>query len=887
MTHRKKNDPLIEGFCEKQIQDGPWTVDLDGFFSVSSRLDRGPWITPWIPTAVMPPTQVDPFWMPGVLPMPTGRLSIEDMSSDDDAEPEIRYPIGSKKKSGKLNVAPPAARGKLARGGASSRAPQAPDAPGHGGAAPAAVETSGQEPAKCSSPLRKPQRLRADPAPSKRRRSLSGNVSEAPAASLPSGAMAASGAKASADALAAAAAEVEPSAAAATAAVRSGAASSKGSGGRGNRGGRASSAGGGRASGAAGGGDTLLNMLQKRKLCGTGAADLSEDSEGVNLVSPPGESPRRQSPRLNKERSPEPIPQPPAPAFGASRGDEGGATDDGEAEEVGEDVDQVYADAEEFPEVEGGEDEDEDDDGEAEEACEFDDDGDVDPVAAARTAAEHSDSDAPPASDEEDAPDKVEVNYNMGTTNGDRFLSNALNVLNLQGGEKLFLGRGQFGNTKLWQQLADQLGVDMTNLRRRVWLGPTKSPKKKADYVSLMQERMPYFRSTHADGESGGTKDRTPVEVMVETLIQACDAAQERKETDEKTAAADAAKRASKQDAQNRAFQGSAGRGAKRHKHPQGTPAAGTGPPPASADDKSRGSTSGSTGNKKGRPVQGKKFGYGGGTTGKGFTGHPALHRLKMETVVQKAWWELDQAELIFYKANPTPITEATTESDDWPRGYKVENIDGVLKWKRLHRHEDNYFVFIGLISEDQTVDLETYMDWLHQQEPQTVAAVAVLHGALDAQPPVSTRDRADAMGEMAEGLRRSAELNAEVMKEAISDRAASRKDNHSEAERVRNATAVEAERVRNAAAVESQKVRDAAALEAAADRLQKKQEGDSMREVLLAAIGGGRAGSAAAGASSSPTTRERMLKLNELLADGLVSKEEFDVKRQAIIDNL
>ena len=46
----------------------------------------------------MPPTQVDPFWMPGVLPMPTGQLRIEDMSSDDDAEPEIRAPIGSKKK---------------------------------------------------------------------------------------------------------------------------------------------------------------------------------------------------------------------------------------------------------------------------------------------------------------------------------------------------------------------------------------------------------------------------------------------------------------------------------------------------------------------------------------------------------------------------------------------------------------------------------------------------------------------------------------------------------------------------------------------------------------------------------------------------------------------
>ena len=69
----------------------------------------------------------------------TERLRISDMSSDDDAEPEIRAPIASKK--GKLNVAAAAARGKLARGGASSRAPHAPDAPGHGVAAPAAVET--------------------------------------------------------------------------------------------------------------------------------------------------------------------------------------------------------------------------------------------------------------------------------------------------------------------------------------------------------------------------------------------------------------------------------------------------------------------------------------------------------------------------------------------------------------------------------------------------------------------------------------------------------------------------------------------------------------------------------------------------------------------------
>ena len=845
----------------------------------------------------MPPTQVDPFWMPGVLAMPTERLCISDMSSDDEAEPEIgRPPIASKKK-GKNNVAAAAGRVKLVRGGASSRAPHAPDAPGHGVAAPAAVETSG-EPAKSSSPLRKPPGLRAKPAPSKRRRSLSGNVSEAPAASLPSGAMAASGAKATADALVAAAAAVEPSgtAEAVAAAVRSGAASYKGSGGKGSRGGRASGAGGGRASTAA---DTLLDMLKKRKLGRKGAADLSEDSE-VNLVSPPGESPRRQSPRLTSGRSPEPRAQPPAHAFGASRGDEGGAAEDGDAEKVHEEGEEdVDQDGGEFPEVEGGEeeeeeeeeeddDDDDDDDGDGE--VEVEGDAEVDEGVAARAAAEHSGEDAPPASEEEDEEDKVEVNYNMGTLNGDRFLYNALNVLNLQGGEKLFLGRGQFGNSKLWQQLADQLGVDMTNLRRRVWLGPTKGPKKNkaTDYLSLMQIRRPFYRSTHADGESGGTKDRTPVEVMVETLIGACDAAQEGKESEQKSAAADAVKRANKQAGLGRAFAGSAGRGAKRHKHvPQGTPAAGTGPAPASADDKSGGSTGGSTGNKKGRPVGGKQFGYGGGSTGRGFTAHPALTRLKMETVVQKAWWELDQAELIFYKMHPTPITEATTESEDWPRGYKVENIDGVLKWKRLHRHEDNYFVFIGLISEDQITDLETYMDWLQQQEPQTVAAVALLHGALDAQPPVSTRDRADVMGEMAEGMRRSAELNAEVMNAAISDRAASRKDNHTEAERVRNATAAEAERVRNAAAVESQKVRDAAAVEAAADRLQKKEEADSMREILLAAIGGGRAGSTAAGASSSTTTRERMLKLNELFEHGLVSKEEFDAKRQAIIDNL
>ena len=109
------------GFVKSKstVDRGPWT--WTGFFPSRPgwTVDRG-----WIPTAVMPPTQVDPFcfWMPGVLAMPTERLRISDMSSDDDAEPEIRAPIASKK--GKLNVAAAAARGKLARGGASSRAPE-------------------------------------------------------------------------------------------------------------------------------------------------------------------------------------------------------------------------------------------------------------------------------------------------------------------------------------------------------------------------------------------------------------------------------------------------------------------------------------------------------------------------------------------------------------------------------------------------------------------------------------------------------------------------------------------------------------------------------------------------------------------------------------------
>ena len=40
-------------------------------------------------------------------------------------------------------------------------------------------------------------------------------------------------------------------------------------------------------------------------------------------------------------------------------------------------------------------------------------------------------------------------------------------------------------------------------------------------------------------------------------------------------------------------------------------------------------------------------------------------------------------------------------------------------------------------------------------------------------------------------------------------------------------------------------------------------------------------------GSSLSAPSAAYPPRMNELLADGLVSKEEFDVKRQAIIDNL
>ena len=498
---------------------------------------------------------------------------------------------------------------------------------------------------------------------------------------------------------------------------------------------------------------------------------------------------------------------------------------------------------------------------------------------AAREAAEFSGSeDAPPPSDTGDVDGKVEVNFNMGTIEGDRFLSKVLNVLNLQGGPKLFEGKGDHGNTKLWQELANQLGVDMSNLRRRVWLGPTKGGKsggKRNDYESLMQQRMPYYRSTHAKGESGTTVDRSVVEVLVESLIEAEDQAISSRDEAQKAKDADAAKKQRKQDAQQAAFDGKEGRGAKRKKgNEQETPAAGGG---GSAGDGSGGTGKGSKGKTgAGRPATGgKHFGYGAGKNGRGFTGHPTLTRLNMETVVQKAWYELDQAELRFYKTNPTPTDAATEESSDWPLGYKVENIDGTLKWKHLHRHEEDYSEFIARIAEDQVSDLETYLGWLHQQDAATASAVALLHGALDAQPPISSRGAVDAMTEMAAGMKTGMELNAAVMQNAINDRQSARKDGHAEAERVRVSQAAEA-----------QKVRDAAAHEAQAERLLRKQESETTRDLILHAMGVNRAGPAAAAASSSTTPRERMLNLNELLAAGLVTQEEYDAKRQAIIES-
>ena len=783
----------------------------------------------------MPPAEIDPFALPGIIQRRADARCIEDESSDDE-KADIFRSHGRKaalhQRGAGAAPSDSASRGRGgARGGGRGRG-KAPKAADHVLAAPLAVP-GGPAP-KRGSPAER--QLREAPEKSKRRRSLSGDVSAAPAA-------------------------------ASSAALPSGAAPSD---------------------------DTLQQMLEKRALrkapAAAPAASPQEDS--VELVSPavhfppdgaPRQSPPRESPRLAAARQ--------AALDAASPialGKEGAAASDDEAD---------FEDAAE--EAEGAEDDEDaiDDDVDAEEVEGEEDEGE-DPVHAARKAAEFSGSeDAPQATDTGDVDGKVEVNFNMGTIEGDRFLSKVLNVLNLQGGPKLFEGKGDHGNTKLWQELANQLGVDMSNLRRRVWLGPTKGGKsggKRNDYESLMQQRMPYYRSTHAKGESGTTIDRSVVEAIVESLIEAEDQAISSRDEAQKAKNADAAKKQRKQDAQQAAFDGKEGRGAKRKKGTeQETPAAGGGG--GSAGDGSGSTGKGSKGKTgAGRPATGgKHFGYGAGKNGRGFTGHPTLTRLNMETVVQKAWYELDQAELRFYKTNPTPTDEATEESSDWPLGYKVENIDGTLKWKHLHRHEEDYGEFIARIAEDQVSDLETYLGWLHQQDAATASAVALLHGALDAQPPISSRGAVDAMTEMAAGMKTGMELNAAVMQNAINDRQSARKDGHAEAERVRVSQAAEAQKVRDVAervrvsqAEEAQKVRDAAAHEAQAERLLRKQDSEMTRDLILHAMGVNRAGPAAAAASSSTTPRERMLNLNELLAAGLVTQEEFDAKRQAIIDD-
>lgn len=785
----------------------------------------------------MPPAEIDPFALPGRIQGRAPPIRTEDMSSDD----EMGERLLEKGRNAALHqraagAAPSgsAARGRGARGG--RRGGKASKAADHVLAAPLAVP-GGPAP-KRGSPLRAAARqLREDPLPNKRRRSLSGDVSAAPAA-------------------------------ASSAALPSGAAPSD---------------------------DTLQQMMQKRasRKAPAAAPAASPQDDSVVLVSPavqispdgpPRQSPPRESPRLAAARQAAQTATSPI-----AHGEEGAAASD--------DDDYFQDCAEKAEGAEDDEDADEDDD-DAEEGVDEDEEaawsdglGEQDPVQAAREAAQFSGSeDAPPATDTGDVPEKVEVNFNMGTVDGDRFLSKVLNMLNLKGGPKLFGGKGEHGNTKLWQELANLLGVDMSNLRRRIWLGPTKGGKsaggRRGDYESLMQQRMPYYRSTHGKGdESGTTTDRSVVEVLVDSLIEAADEAISGRNQAQKAAAADEVKRAARQAAQQAAFDGKDGRGSKRKKSAQHeTPTAGGGG--------STGDGSGSTGNGSkgktgaGRPAtSGKHFGYGAGKSGRGFTGHPSLNRLKMEMIVQKAWYELDQVEKVFYKTNPTPTEEATTESQDWPLGYKVENIDGSLKWKHLHRHEEDYCEFIARIAEDQTGDLETYLGWLHQQDAPTASAVALLHGALDAQPPISSRGAVDAMTEMAAGMKTGMELNAAVMQNAINDRQLARKDGNAEAERVRVSQAAEAERVRISQAAEAQKVRDAAAHEAQAERLLRKQESDTNRDLILAALGGNRAGPAAAAASSSTTPRERMLNLNELLAAGLVSQEEFDVKRQAILE--
>ena len=143
----------------------------------------------------MPPAEIDPFALPGIIQRRADARCIEDESSDDE-KANIFMAHGRKaalhQRGAGAAPSDSASRGRGgARGGGRGRG-KAPKAADHVLAAPLAVP-GGPAP-KRGSPLLAERQLREAPEKSKRRRSLSGDVSAAPAAAssaaLPSGAAA-------------------------------------------------------------------------------------------------------------------------------------------------------------------------------------------------------------------------------------------------------------------------------------------------------------------------------------------------------------------------------------------------------------------------------------------------------------------------------------------------------------------------------------------------------------------------------------------------------------------------------------------------------------------------------------------------------------------------
>ena len=138
----------------------------------------------------MPPAEIDPFALPGIIQRRADARCIEDESSDDE-KANIFMAHGRKaalyQRGAGAAPSTSETRGRGARGGGRGRG-KAPKAADHVLAAPLAVP-GGPAP-KRGSPAER--QLREAPEKSKRRRSLSGDVSAAPAAAssaaLPSGA---------------------------------------------------------------------------------------------------------------------------------------------------------------------------------------------------------------------------------------------------------------------------------------------------------------------------------------------------------------------------------------------------------------------------------------------------------------------------------------------------------------------------------------------------------------------------------------------------------------------------------------------------------------------------------------------------------------------------